>query len=224
MNHFIKGWLKNLCNKKISNVSFVSSTNRISPKARVCRLVKIKHSQIGDYSYIGPSCDITHTTIGRFCSIADNCRIGTPSHSLSFISSSPIFTLRNNGTGTTWVENSVGRNEMQRVNIGNDVWIGSRVIIRDGITVGDGAVIGAGAVVTKDVPSYAIVGGVPAKVIKYRFEQPIIEMLLEIKWWNAPEEKLRENIEFFQTSNLDMDNLNKLKCLLFADNQRFMGG
>mgnify|MGYP003305711229 FL=1 len=211
MNHFIKGWFKNLRNKKISNIAFISSTNILSSKARICRWVKIKHSQVGDYSYIGPSCDITHTTIGRFCSIADNCRICTPSHTLSLISSSPIFTLRNNGTGTTWVANNVGHKEMQPVCIGNDVWIGSRVIIKDGITIGDGAVIGAGAVVTKDVP---IVGGVPAKVIKYRFEHSIIDKLLEIKWWSADDQKLRNNIKFFQTENITMDNLKKLENII----------
>lgn len=223
MNHFIKGWFKHLRNKKISNIAFISSTNDISPKARICRLVKIKRSQVGDYSYIGPSCDITHTTIGKYCSIADNCRICTPSHTLRLISSSPIFTLRNNGTGTTWVTNNVGHNEMQSVCIGNDVWIGSRVIIKDGITIGDGAVIGAGAVVTKDVPPYAVVGGIPAKVIKYRFEQPIIDKLLEIKWWNANDEKLRNNIKFFQTEDINMKFLLDFEFYL-SDNQYNRGG
>lgn len=214
MNHFIKGWLKHLCNKKISNCAFVSSTNSISLKARICRLVKIKHSQVGDYTYIGASCDITHTTMGRFCSVADSCRICTPSHSLGYISSSPIFTLRNNGTGTSWVDKNVGHHDIQRVNIGNDVWIGSRVIIKDGVTIGDGAVVGAGAVVTNDVPPYAVVGGVPARVIKYRFEQPIIDKLLEIKWWNADEEFLRKNISFFQTDNINIDHLARLGDML----------
>jgi len=85
--------------------------------------------------------------------------------------------------------------------IGNDVWIGANAIILQGVTIGDGAIVAAGAVVTKDVPPYAIVGGVPAKVIKYRFPDSTIVKLLEIKWWDKPEEWILENVEKF--SNVD---------------------
>jgi carbonic anhydrase/acetyltransferase-like protein (isoleucine patch superfamily) len=87
--------------------------------------------------------------------------------------------------------------EYRQTIIGNDVWIGARAILIDGITVGDGAVIGAGAVVTKDVPPYAIVGGVPAKIIKYRFEPEVIEFLLASQWWNKDRSWIEENISLF---------------------------
>lgn len=215
MNHFIKGWFKNLTNKKISNFAFVSSTNNISKFAKINRFVKIKNSEVGNYSYIGNNCDITNTKIGHFCSIADNCRIGTASHTLNNISSSPIFTLKNNGTGTSWTHDNIRHNnEVKKVIIGNDVWIATHVIIKDGITIGNGAIIGAGAVVVKDIPPYAVVGGVPAKVIKYRFEQPVIDRLLELQWWNASDEKLKNNIKYFQTEDITIEMLNELEIKL----------
>lgn len=215
MNHFIKGWFKHFANKKISNFALISSTNKISKYARINRLVKIKNSEVGDYSYIGPNCDITNTVIKRFCSIADGCRIGTASHTLNNLSSSPIFTLRKNGTATTWVEESIRHNnDVKKVNIGNDVWIATHVIIKDGITIGDGAIIGAGAVVVKDVPPYAVVGGVPAKVIKYRFEQSIINKLLELQWWNASDEKLKNSVSYFQSEDVTIEMLNELEIQL----------
>ena len=89
------------------------------------------------------------------------------------------------------------------INVGNDVWIGNNVIVMPGVTIGNGAVIGAGAVVTKDVPPYAIVGGNPAKVIKYRFTEKQIEKLLEIKWWNWPVWKVYDNIDLIENNNVD---------------------
>jgi len=88
------------------------------------------------------------------------------------------------------------------VEIKNDVWIGANAVILSGVTVGNGAVIAAGAVVTKDVPDYAIVGGVPAKIIKYRFAQEEIEILNQIKWWDWPDEKLKENRHLLRNKEL----------------------
>ncbi len=88
--------------------------------------------------------------------------------------------------------------------IGNDCWIGENVFYVGGITIGDGAVVLAGAVVTKDVPPYAIVGGVPAKVLKYRYDDDTIQFLLRIKWWNNSIEWLRENWQL-------MTDIDKLK-------------
>ena len=86
--------------------------------------------------------------------------------------------------------------------IGNDVWIGYEAVILAGVTIGDGAVIGARAVVTKDIPPYTIVGGVPAKPIRKRFTQETIDLLLKIKWWNWPEERIRQHIAEIQSGRI----------------------
>lgn len=152
---------------------------------------KVQDASTADY--------IDASRIGRFCSIASNVRIGFPEHSISFISSHPMFRYAAN---SDWLDDFFPKlhdewelemhdkniesykNKSILTSIGNDVWIGYGARILNGINIGDGAVIGLGAVVTKDVEPYAIVGGNPAKVIKKRFDDSVIERLLEIKWWN----------------------------------------
>ena len=95
--------------------------------------------------------------------------------------------------------------------IGNDVWIGDHVILLEGIKIGDGAIIAAGSVVVKDVPSYAMVGGNPARVIRYRFKEDEIEYLKKIKWWNKSQEWLLEHIEDFESIDLFMSRIRLFK-------------
>lgn len=206
--HYIKGMVKNLFNPRISNFSFVSANNRIDPTVVVYRMAKIKGASIGRYSYIGNDTDVECADIGQFCSISDHCRIGMGGHTLNHLSTCPLFTQKVNGCQVQWVEQDVCPAEANRALIGNDVCVGSHVLINGGVTVGNGAVIGAGAVVVKDVPPYAIVGGVPAKVIRYRFSPEIIQRLLELEWWNMDEKMLKDNISFFQRDNISLDEVN----------------
>ncbi|MBQ9523624.1 MAG: CatB-related O-acetyltransferase [Bacteroidaceae bacterium] len=198
--HFFVGLAKTLFNKRISFLSFISSRCIIDKTCVICRGVKIKSSKIGSYSYVSACTDIENAEIGKFCSIADHCRIGMSSHSLQYLSSSPLFTQKVNALREKWTDRDVfeKKDVEERVFLGNDVWVGSHALINGGVHVGDGACIAAGAVVVKDVPSYAIVGGVPAKVIKYRFEQRMIDRLVALRWWDFPVEKLKSLVPFFQ--------------------------
>ena len=161
-----------------------------TPKSKIyypCKLIDIT---IGDYTYIASNANIHNTIIGKFCSIGPNFCCGLGIHPTTGISTSPMFysTLKQNGFSLTEANKVV---ESKRVMIENDVFIGANVTILDGVRIGNGAIIGAGAVVTKDIPPYAIAVGVPAKVVKYRFEKDKIEKLLQIRWWDWEQSKLQ---------------------------------
>lgn len=207
IGHYIKGFLKNLFNSHISTLSFVSANNEIHPAATIYRMAKVKLSKIGAYSYIGNDTDVECAHIGKFCSISDHCRIGMGKHTLDCVSTSPIFTQVVNGTQTSWIDKDCHAAPEEFAIVGNDVWIGSHALVAGGVTIGDGAVVASGAVVVKDVPPYAIVGGVPAKLIRYRFSPEVIEKLLELQWWNLPDETLKENIRFFQKEYFSVNDI-----------------
>jgi phosphonate metabolism protein (transferase hexapeptide repeat family) len=160
-------------------------------------------STLGDYSYVVNDSDIIHTSIGKFCSIASHTRINPGDHPMHRASQSH-FTYR----ASAYFEDENDDEEFfewrrsRPVTIGNDVWIGHGAIILAGRTIGNGAVIGAGSVITKDVPAYAVVAGVPAKVIKYRFDERTQHQLQALSWWDWSHERLRLALADFRKMSI----------------------
>ena len=150
--------------------------------------------KMGYGSYISDNCSI-EGEIGRFCSIAPNvsCNRGIHPISYPYATTSPMFFSLKRQNGFTYASKQTFNEMTHPIIIGNDCWICSNVFICGGVRIGDGAVVYAGAVVTKDVPPYAIVAGVPARIIKYRYDDNTIDFLLQYKWWNKPIEWLKKN-------------------------------
>ena len=159
--------------------------------------------KMGYGTYLGPNCSID-AEIGRFCSIAANVKTINGFHpTTGFASTHPAFFSTYKQAGFTYTEKKLFQEikfadlRYHAVTIGNDVWIGENVIILAGVHIGDGAVIAAGAVVSKDVPPYAIVGGVPATLIRMRFKEEIVNRLLKVKWWDKPLSWIEKNSSLF---------------------------
>lgn len=182
---------------------------------------KIECDSIGAFSFINSSVTIRDTArIGRFVMIESDCKIGSTEHPVNFASGHIAFRTNGFFGGNSFYkiasskdfqnkyseeENRYLKNSghYEKINIGNDVWIGCNSIIMRGVTIGDGAVVEAGSVVKEDVPPYTIVGGNPAKVIKKRFSNEIIEKLLEIRWWDFGPDIL-DGIDFTNPTMSDM--------------------
>jgi len=165
----------------------------------IYKFARLRNSELGDFSYVARNSQIYNTTVGKFTCIGPNVSAGMGAHpSEGFVSTHPLFysTLGQAG-GLVIVDKNLFE-EFPHTEIGNDVWIGNNAIIKYGIKIGDGAIIGSGATVTKDVEPYSIVGGVPAKIIKYRFSEEQIEFLLNLKWWDKDLEWLKANKELFR--------------------------
>ncbi len=166
-------------------------------------------SILGTQTYIGKGTNINgrcyiksaknaKVVIGKYCAIAHNLRIRTRNHNVNYPNVQDKF------------QNLYGFKDLTitkgDIVIGNNCWIGDNVIILPGVHIGNGAVIGAGSIVTKNIPDYAVAGGNPAKIIKMRFCESIIKELLEIKWWNWNNDKIKKNKVFFNT-DLVADNV-----------------
>lgn len=161
--------------------------------------------RMGGYSYLGDNA-VFMGSVGRFSSISSHVHVVNGRHPIKapFVSTSPVFYAKTNALGKSFVNDSLFEEyvyaDLKRkmpVIIGNDCWIGYGASIIGGVTIGDGAIILANATVTKDVPPYAIVGGVPARVVGFRYDEETIQKLLDIKWWDRDINWIKENFQLF---------------------------
>lgn len=188
---------------KLSIYSYVSLQSKLEGHCQIHPHVQF-HGQLGYGSYVGPYSKIS-AHIGRFTSIASYvCTVaGRHAYQTPFATTCPMFFSLNpnhSQSGSTFATEQMFEElkfavpeKQLDVEIGNDVWIGERAMLIGGVHIADGAVVLAGAVVTKDVPPYAIVGGVPAKIIRYRYDEETISFLLQAQWWNNTEDWFKEN-------------------------------
>jgi virginiamycin A acetyltransferase len=207
MGKFILLWTKN--NMKTNIIIAIKRLNNFIKKIRyrknvyTCKNPNYSKFSIGEYTYGKPKVyswgETATLKIGNFCSINNDAVIllGGEHHS-DWVTSFPFPLLFRDFAHYGGYPCTKGD-----VIIGNDVWIGRDVIILSGVKIGDGAIIAAGALVNKDVPQYSIVGGVPAKVIKMRFNKETIDKLLEIKWWEWSFERIKDNMPLLLSNQIE---------------------
>src|SRR5699024_9720674 len=186
----LKGKSSSKDNVKVHRLSYVTNSS-FDGNNYIDRWCKIRNSHFGMYSYVGFRGDFNNIEIGNYCSISSDVKIGLGKHPTHLFSSSPVFYSNNNPFNTKKAYLQFNDNP-EKTTIGNDVWIGANVIVMDGVKIGTRAIREVGSVVTKDVQPYEIVGGVPAKPIKKRFDDEIIKALLDSEWWKLTPEQLKQ--------------------------------
>ena len=187
----------NINNSTLNNEILISDSTcivntTINGPVKIGTNCYIAEATIDRFSYVVDGAYILMADIGPFSSIGKNVFVGLPVHPIDYVSTSPAFYSSYNQCGEDLVKVKHETNEFVPTKIGADVWIGNASMIKGGVSIGHGAIIGACSLVTKDVPPYSIVGGVPAKIIKYRFDFEIIDKLISSRWWEHKQEHLRE--------------------------------
>lgn len=203
IKNFLKFLIKNRKYKtlKIHRTSTIDIFSTIGEFVTIGKTSTINNCKIGSYTYFASDCKFFNTEIGKFCSIGPGVRSGMGIHpSNTFVSTHPAFFSIAKQAQISFVNRNYFT-ELRPIKIGNDVWIGANVLILDGVKIGNGAILGAGAVITKNIPDYAIAVGVPAKVVKYRFDKREIDFLLKDQWWNKDIKWIEKNYKYFHNIN-----------------------
>jgi acetyltransferase-like isoleucine patch superfamily enzyme len=176
--------------------SYVDSRSTLGKYNVIFSNARVYNSDIGDHTFIQRGSIINNADVGKFCSIAPMVSVGLGQHPIDYVSTYPAFYSENQPLAKTFCDGEKF-SPFKRVSIGHDVWIGQNAMIMDGVRIHTGAIVAAGAVVTKDVQAYAVVGGVPAKLIRFRFDESVLKALLESKWWDRSDLWLQKHYILF---------------------------
>lgn len=200
---------KKFSNSVIHKGVYLDKLSELHDHSVLFKNVTFINSRLGAYSYVQSKSLIYNADFGKFCSIASNVCIGLANHPTQMVSTSPVFYDNSQPLPKFMAEGIFFSKELPRTTIGSDVWIGYGVIIKAGVSIGVGAVIGAGSVVTKDIAPYAIAVGNPCKQIKMRFKEDVVKNLLNSKWWEFEDEKLKALTKYFLDPELFLTNYKK---------------
>jgi acetyltransferase-like isoleucine patch superfamily enzyme len=221
ISYLRKAWSQNEQNRTLTDQSvgsfadpqFILENCRLEGYNYFFGSGRASKSSFGAFTYVQFGSHIGYATIGRFCSIGPYVIIAHGEHPLDFLSTHPLFYEKSYINEVPNLTEKILFEAHQQVVIGSDVWIGAHCYIKDGVSIGHGAVIAAGSVVTKDIPPYTIVGAIPAKPIKKRFDDDMIDKLLALKWWDLDLKTIIDNKDLFQV-HLDKEGLSRLEELL----------
>ena len=208
-------------NEYDETVVFHDGANVINSKFEGCNFVgrnsTVTYSSFGKYSYVSQFSIVKNSQIGRFTSISWGCSVGPEDHDFNRLTSSSVLT----STKTFTLFNHKFYNPFEKeCSVGNDCWIGCNSTVLRGVKIPDGVVVGAHSLVTKSPPPYSIVVGAPARVLKFRFKKEIIDILLEMKWWNYPDSTIKSLDFAFSKENVEMEDLIKVKKYLETKNEQ----
>lgn len=215
INNLYKKLILRKTNVELLNGVLFNNKTKFGNNIKIYKNCSILNSEIGDGTYIGWNSVYDNCRIGKFCSIAPFSKIIYGKHpSSTFISTHPAFFSINKQAGFTFTDSNIFqeniyalKDEKISVIIGNDVWIGHGASIMEGVEIGDGAIIATGALVNKNVPPYAIVAGIPSRIIRYRFTDTEIKELKELKWWDKDLSWIQNNFHLFK----DISNITLFK-------------
>lgn len=208
--------VKHRKNCKIKSTSIIMGNCRFEGQNKIGANTKFYDSSLGFGSYMGDNNLFQNASFGRYCSIGSNIRLISSNHPIeNVVSTHPAFYSNRYNTftyvNTPVFDEILYTDQGTSLEVGNDVWIGDNVLIKGGVTIGNGAVIAMGAVVVKDVPPYAIVAGVPAKIIRYRFSEENIDKLTAIAWWNKPQTWIKQNAKYFNNATAFLNERNSIE-------------
>lgn len=192
----------------IGYMSTVDAKSQLEEYVTLNRNIKIRNSNIGKCTYVADDSIINNASIGSFCSIGPGVKMGLGSHPVEMVSTHPLFYSTLGQAKLVFADKNYFT-EYADIKIGSDVWIGANCILKDGVEIGNGAVVAAGAVVVSNIEPYSIVGGVPAKLLRKRFDQNVIDQIEGTKWWSEDINTLKERYKLFHDVDLFIDEFSK---------------